>query len=372
MVHASAWAGLVAGCYALAEQGERWGVPAPQLVGSLVVGAVLAVGGVVHGVFPHRAWLPAQALVGVLMGSYLSSAALASVAPTALPLSAATLLTIAICVGIAALLARSPRVSLAAATLGLAPGGSAAIISLATDQGTDSRLVAFSQYLRVGLVALSAPLVVAVIGGGGNGIPAAELGRRSAGGLGRIASGPWMPVLLAAICVVGAVAGRRLRLPSAVLLGPLLLAMAVTLAGVHGFAPAGALRDVALVVIGLEVGLRFTRATIGHLGRLLPEVLACICAVCVLCAGIAWALGRLIGIPFVDAYLATTPGGINAVLATAASTGTDVPLVSTVQSLRLVVVVLAVPLLLRWLAHRQSMRESRRAAVEPAPVEDAA
>jgi uncharacterized membrane protein AbrB (regulator of aidB expression) len=63
------------------------------------------------------------------------------------------------------------------------------------------------------------------------------------------------------------------------------------------------------------------------------------------------------GIPFTEAYLATTPGGINAVLATAESTGTNVPLVSTVQSLRLFVVVLAVPLVVRALEASRRRRQ---------------
>ncbi|MEV6057610.1 AbrB family transcriptional regulator [Streptomyces sp. NPDC052107] len=40
-----------------------------------------------------------------------------------------------------------------------------------------------------------------------------------------------------------------------------------------------------------------------------------------------------------DAYLATTPGGINAVLAAAVATHSDVSLMSSVQSLRLFVLI---------------------------------
>ncbi|WP_430334799.1 AbrB family transcriptional regulator [Rhodococcus sp. ACT016] len=349
------WVALVAGCYLLAEAGERLGVPAAQLICSLAVGAALALSGLVRRPFPKPAWSAAQALIGVLMGSYLSGQALAAVAPRALALSAATLLTIAICTAIALALARMSRVSTTEAVLAMAPGGSAAIISTAAEHGADSRTVAAAQYLRVALVALAAPLVVTAVGGGAEGVPAADLGSPRASGILTASPGLWPVVVLAAVCVVGAIAGRWMKLPSALLLGPLLVSMLLTLTGVaHGFAPAGPLRDVALVIVGLEVGLRFTRATISHLGRLLPELLLCISGVCVLCAGIAWGLGRVIGIPFVDAYLATTPGGINAVLATTATTSTDVPLVSTVQSLRLVIVILTVPLLLRWLTHRGS------------------
>ncbi|MFE0877193.1 AbrB family transcriptional regulator [Streptomyces smyrnaeus] len=58
------------------------------------------------------------------------------------------------------------------------------------------------------------------------------------------------------------------------------------------------------------------------------------------CAALAWLLSSLVHIPLADAYLATTPGGINAVLATAVATHANVPLISGVQSLRLVAMVL--------------------------------
>ncbi|MET8019262.1 AbrB family transcriptional regulator [Streptomyces decoyicus] len=58
---------------------------------------------------------------------------------------------------------------------------------------------------------------------------------------------------------------------------------------------------------------------------------------------------KVTGTPVIDACLATTPVGINAVLATAVSSHTDVALISTVQSLRLLIVVLVTPMITRWL-----------------------
>jgi uncharacterized membrane protein AbrB (regulator of aidB expression) len=55
-------------------------------------------------------------------------------------------------------------------------------------------------------------------------------------------------------------------------------------------------------------------------------------------------------LPFLDAYLATTPGGIYAVLATAVGSGADTAFVLAVQALRLLVMVIAAPPLVRLLA----------------------
>jgi hypothetical protein len=373
----AAWTGLLIFCYWLSELAESVSIPAPELLVPLIVGAVLALAGIVRKPFPKPASKASHALVGVVMGSYLDPSSLTAVASSALPLTVITVLTVAIAVGAAALLARTGKTSLTNAILGVMPGGSAAIIACADDLGADSRQVAFTQYLRVGLVALSAPLLATLVGAGadndgtgGIDIPTLDHLVVNPNGIGRI-------VILVGVCVLGVNLGRRLRLPSPGLLGPMILATFVTFTFTSsGFAPDGPLRDVMFAVVGLEVGLRFTRASVKHVGTLVPAITACTLAVCAACAGLAWLLAAMMGIPFVEAYLATTPGGINAVLATAASTNTNVPLVSTVQSLRLFVVVLAAPPIIRWLARQQAKndppipgpREEQRKNLEPSGV----
>ena len=54
-----------------------------------------------------------------------------------------------------------------------------------------------------------------------------------------------------------------------------------------------------------------------------------------------------------DAYLALTPGGINAVLVTAFAAGSNTSLVFAIQGLRLVLMVLAAPPLVAWVLRRQ-------------------
>ncbi|MFB6718001.1 AbrB family transcriptional regulator [Streptomyces sp. NPDC056237] len=76
----------------------------------------------------------------------------------------------------------------------------------------------------------------------------------------------------------------------------------------------------------------------------------------------AGALAAAVGISFNDAYLATTPGGINAVLATAASLHSNAALISTSQSLRLLPVVMLTPLLIRWVTSYGARTVRRHAA----------
>ncbi|MFJ9371518.1 AbrB family transcriptional regulator [Nocardia sp. NPDC101769] len=348
------WSALLIGGYWLAEAGEVIGVPAAELILPLLVGAILAVSGVVRSQFPAQTSRAVQAMVGVIMGSYLQPQAFHSIAATALPLILVTVATIALC-GVAAVwLARTGKVALEEATLAMAPGGSAAIIACSDDLGADARKVAFAQYLRVGMVALAAPLVAAAATHRSSGpSPATTFGWPMLERWVQQPQGVSSVLVLTAICLLGIRFGERIGLPSPVLLGPMVLAAIVTFTDTWtGFAPDGPLKDVLFVAIGLEVGLRFTRPALRHIATILPRLLVAIVGVCLGCAALAWMTSALTGSTFIESYLATTPGGINSVLATAVASHSDVALISTTQSLRLFIVLLAIPPITGWLANR--------------------
>jgi len=107
--------------------------------------------------------------------------------------------------------------------------------------------------------------------------------------------------------------------------------------------------------IGLQICLRYTAATIREAGRLLPAVLLAIAGLIVACAGLAALLLALTDVSAPDAYLATTPGGLYAVVAVAAAAGGNATFVVAVQALRLFAMILTAPPLVRLL-HRRRRR----------------
>ena len=68
----------------------------------------------------------------------------------------------------------------------------------------------------------------------------------------------------------------------------------------------------------------------------------------VACALLGLLLSEVTGVDRLTAYLATTPGGLFAVLATAADSGSDVTYVLAVQVIRVFAMLLVAPLLARW------------------------
>jgi uncharacterized protein len=136
----------------------------------------------------------------------------------------------------------------------------------------------------------------------------------------------------------------------AILLGPMVAAAAVELTGLGaGTQVPGPVADAAFLVIGLQVGLSFTRESLRTIGRALPMALVAIVGLIVASAGLGAVLAATTGASALDGYLATTPGGLYAVLATASGSGADVTFVLAVQVLRLVVMLLSAPMVARWL-----------------------
>ncbi|MFE0025060.1 AbrB family transcriptional regulator [Amycolatopsis sp. NPDC059021] len=357
----------------LGEFADRAGVPAAHLLVALVLGAALALTGMAGKPLPRQLTRAGHAMVGAMMGGYLHWGALASIGPSVLPLTAVTLATVVVSTAIAYGMSRTTRVALPDTVLAMMPGGSAAIVACASAVGADSRLVAVAQYLRVGFVAMTAPLLVFAVQ------------HTSAGDSDPPPAGPaFFPPLvtapnqitgllaLTAICVLGGGLGRRLSLPAPMVLGSMLTAAIATTADVtSGFTPAGPLRDLIFLVIGLEVGLRFSTPSLRQVGKALPHILAGTILICLACTGLAWLLTRVTDMRFLDVYLATTPGGINAVLATAGSTGADVPIVSAVQSLRLFAICLVMPPLVRRFAARaRPVPRPRQSQENPSPAKE--
>lgn len=339
------------------------GLPSPAIAAGLLVGVGYALRAKRSASPSTPGGRAAQATVGVVLGGYVQSSALTTVAESWLPIAAVGAATLLLSIGAGAVLARLTGLDPATGTLGMVAGGAAGIVGMADDLGADSRLVAFMQYIRVLAVVLVTPAIVALTFGG-DGEPALPASGPGFGGEPRA----WL--LTAAAIVVGVTAAKAIRLPAGSLLGPMIVTAAVALAssGLAWTVPP-LLRESAFVLIGLQVGLRFTIETIRDARRLLLPVLVLVAALMAACFGMAVALDLTTSASLLDAYLATTPGGLYAVLASAYSSGAETTFVVSVQTLRLFVMLLLAPLMVRALV--AGARRPRRVRTAPAPALDA-
>ncbi len=321
------------------------GIPSALLFAGLLAGLVRALAvGPATGVaaLPPSLVTGSHAVMGVMIGALLTVGTLQTVAANWFGILLVVAATLALSVGAGLLLRLHPAITPVTGVFAMVAGGASGIIVMARELGADERLVAVLQYLRVLLIVLLMPVAAAVFFGASSGRvapPSLDASGWAAGAL-----------LTLGCAAVGLVVGRLSRLPVATLLGPMLVAAAANLSGLsHGAQVPGALGAAAFLVIGIDVGLSFTRASLRTIGATLPLATGLIIALIVTCAGLGMVLSRVTGVSPLEGYLATTPGGLYAVLATATDSEADAVFVLAVQVLRLFVMLLTAPLLARWL-----------------------
>ena len=340
------WLTLIALTLLGALAGDAVGLPSAALFAGMLAGIAVALAwpgaGEPRGV-PARLRTVAEALVGVVLGTYVQLSTLQEIAGDAVPIALVTLATLGLSVASGLVLARVTELDRATAAFGTIAGGATGVIVMARELGADQRLVAVLQYLRVVVVVLLTPVLVAVAfgsdgaSGSGGGVSTQEAGLQGAA--------------FALVCgAAGLLLARRVPLPAPTLLLPLLVAAALTVSGAPGVrGVSDLLQQLSFGVIGVEVGLRFTRESLRRAGRVLLPALALIAALLVGSFGLALVLAPLAGVSTLTAYLATTPGGLYAVLAVAVSSGADTTFVLAVQVLRLLVMLVAAPALAKRL-----------------------
>src|SRR5437764_7580841 len=141
---------------------EEAGLPSSYLFAALLVGLAVAL------LLPGRATVPApafvagQAITGVALGAFVRSSALRALAHSWLPVTLVSAGTLGICIVGGMVLTRYTALDSPTAQLGSVAGGASGIVAMADDLGADARLVAFMQYLRVLVVVLLTPLILAV------------------------------------------------------------------------------------------------------------------------------------------------------------------------------------------------------------------
>ncbi|MDV7198524.1 AbrB family transcriptional regulator [Rhodococcus kroppenstedtii] len=351
-VSAARWVALtavsVAGWVAL----DAAGLTAPSLFAALVVAVIFALTGLGPARVPRLGSMAAQGALAVTIGLMIDPDTLRSLGDNAIPAVLVGVATLVVSAGAGALLALNREVTAATGMLSLIAGGATGLVAAARELGGDERVVAVVQYLRVALVVVTMPLVITFAFHADTHAAAAS---DTAG-----PTYPWWVALgfVVAAVVVGIVVGRLLRLPAPATLGPLLVSGACALSGRPGDldVPAEVL-PVAFLIIGWQAGLAFTLQSLRSIGRLFPYAVALVVGVDVVCALFGWLLAELTGTSMLTGYLATTPGGLAAVLAVSASTGSDVTFVACVQLIRLVLMLIAAPVIATLLTGRASRRQ---------------
>lgn len=302
---------------------------------------------------------PAQVLIAMVCVAPLVELDAATVVTYIGPTVLALVVTLAVCAAAAYLLHRSGAASAVSALLATLAGGASGMTVLATELKEDVRFVVLTQYLRLSLLVLTLPAFVHLFGGGdvsggdggGEVTPWWALDLRSAVGAALV----WVVVWT----VVRVMRGRvNLPVPY------LLLSMALNwIAGVAGVPdqwvrPGGVVLVFAYAVIGVQAGGTLTTTALRQFRHSLPLILLAVGSMIVGAIVAALLIAQVSSVPLLDAYLATVPGGIYAVLAFAHEAGSE-PVVTVVQVMRtlaMLVIGAYLPTVIGWWGRRRHQR----------------
>lgn len=330
--------------------------PLPWMIGPLLAVSLCAIGGA-----PTASYTPLRNLgqwtIGTALGLYFT--------PQVVALVASVWWAIALAIGWALgmgwlfghFLQRmqgermahvAPHTMRATAYFAGAMGGASEMTLMAERVGARTDLVAAAHSLRLMIVTLSIPFAMQWSGLHGLEITPPTVRDVNWGGL----------VLLAAGTGVGALVMRATGRNNPWFLGPLLVAMGFTMAGMPLSAVPTGFSNAAQLVIAVSLGVRFSREFLQTAPRWLATVGLGTLAMIVLCGGFAWLLSLATGVHPATLILATSPGGIAEMSITAKVLQLGVPVVTAFQVCRLVAVLLLVGPLFSVLYRRK----------RPAPV----
>jgi uncharacterized protein len=338
---AAQWAVLLALSVIFVVALEALHLPAALLLGPMAAGITLSACDITVRV-PRPPYYFAQAIVGCLIAHALPASILGEMHRD-WPLFAATVLSVIVAsTALGWLLTRLRVLPGTTAVWGSSPGAATAMTLMAEAYGADVRLVAFMQYVRVVFVAIVASVV------------ARAFAISSGGTMPEIV---WFPpikpvafVETLLLVVLGAAAGRVLRIPAGPLLVPLVAGIILQGAGLITIQLPPWLLVISYAFVGWSIGARFTRPILVYAAKVFPRVMLSTLTLIAVCCGFAAALVMVAGVDPLTAYLATSPGGADSVAIIAASSKVDLPFVMAMQAGRLFVVLLTGPSLTRFIA----------------------
>lgn len=316
--------------------------PLPWMIGPLFATAALRLAGV-DLCCPVPAREAGQWAIGAALGLYFTAPVLAVLAARAGWIAVAVLFALALGWACAWLLHKLSRTDRTTAFFAMALGGASEMAVQGEHHGANVERVAAAHSLRLMIVVGTVPFAIRYWGQHGLG-----LGTDSyVPGAATVDAGGLLALVL--LTSGAALAMKRLKAPNAWVIGPLLMALALTACGVHLSRLPEWMIKLGQLFIGISLGTRFTPGFLHTAPRYLASVALCSVAAMALASAFGLMLAHLAGLHAGTAILATSPGGIAEMSLTARTLHLGVPIVTAFHVTRMVVLVLSAGPLFRLL-----------------------
>ncbi|MFD1361288.1 AbrB family transcriptional regulator [Lentibacillus salinarum] len=328
-------------------------IPLPWLIGSLVAVAVWHITTQRALFWPFTFRKMAMVLLGYLIGTSFTKDTLIEMGNHIPSMIAVTLLTVAFSLLLGWLFSRLTGLDLSSCMIGSVPGGLSQIMMLLDEiKGLNQTVIMFLQSMRVMVIVIAVPIATVYLFGGDAG--AAITGMGTSGSVGW-ADMPWYAYpLYPLLMVAGAWLFARLRVPTALLLGPMVLTIGMTIAGLPTpELPVGFI-DLAQIFIGVHIGLQMQPRDLPDWKKIMAYTVLTVVVLVLSGFGLGFGLAFIYDLPYTTALLSTAPGGMVEMGLTAVAVGGDVSVVTSYQLFRLLLIMMFVPFFFKWLEKRRT------------------
>lgn len=315
-------------------------MPLPWMLGSMAACAAAAIVGLPIG-NPKELRSLMIPIIGVSLGSVFSPHSLDALIQMGLGLIALIAAMIGASLSCYALYRRTTDMDEATAVFSAMPGGLAEMVILSDGAGVDTAKVALMQAVRVFTVVMAVPLWFRFSEGltyaSGNiplSVPVSTVSAEEIG-------------LIGLIALVGGVTAVLMRLPAAVLVGPLFLCVFLQLGGITDLKPVSEFVAFAQLALGTSVGSRLTLPGRREAQKLLVIGVLSAFIMIAFAAVAAMAVVNFVDLPLHEVLLSFAPGGIPEMALMALALGADVTIVVSVQVARISFIILMARILLK-------------------------
>ncbi|WP_224414401.1 AbrB family transcriptional regulator [Modicisalibacter tunisiensis] len=325
------------------------GLPLPWLLGALIASTLVSLSGI-RLRSPGRARRVVLAVIGVMLGAAFSpdmTGDMVTWGSSLIVMLMATAAMMAFSVWFGRHVAGH---SVSTALYAGVPGGVSAVTLMAVDSGADLRIVGLTHAVRILVLLVAIPPVLNLLGH-------VTLQPRTIGW------SQWLVFpglddifMLLFAGLAGVLLGRWLRLPNPLLFGPVLVSAVLHVSGTTEASIPPLIVALAQVIIGLSVGVRFGGTPLRDVGHSLVMAMVQAVALLLIAVGAAWGIHAATGVSAAAALLAYMPGGAPELSLVALSLGIEPAFVTSHHLLRLTVLILLLPWLLRGLGRARSSR----------------
>lgn len=318
---------------------EWAGLPAGLMAGAMAAVALGAVAGWNVRIDDRLRTVSFVAL-GSVLGSAATPETLASLPRWPYSLAALALAVAAMMWLIPRFLVRAHCLDVLTARCAAVPGALSYVLAISLEAGADTPRVAILQTLRLALLVILVPLVMVLT------VDTAAFIQSDLPPV-----GGWALAGLMAACAVAAWVGTRLGLPAPAFVASMGMSVVLHAAGLVEGRPPDWIAVPALVTAGAVIGARFAGTTRTFLFASLGMGTQAVAIALGLSLVFAWPVAHWLELPFIQVWLAFTPGGLDTTTVLAFALGVDPAFVAGHQLMRFLGLSVVVPFLLKAEGH---------------------